>query len=458
MRLKLQYKLLLLITLPLAFSACGGGGISGTMNIAPEGDFTVMVGINPKLIIESDLFKQMLDEIKLEKEGYEELKKTAKKAGIEIDELSSVVLLVSHTENNAMVHLIGKIDFEDFIDYLDKEENHQISEEEESGLTYYADGTDGTGGTFYMEAGGGLVFFSQEELLEDCIDVITKGKDRLTANEKFSSAMPLVNTSAAFYALIWDKLEIKGSNFLPWIRMVDDDEEVAKEITEALEDVIASGISLNIDKGITGTAKVRFDDEDSAEAIADFLDDNKDKIFEKIAQVFGMIFGAEQLKIDPEKIEDLADSFDIGRNGDVVVISIEIEDLSWLIKAVSDSLEESELQAATMQNIKVLGTSVEQYRMDHPSMGYPETDNIEELIEILIENEYVTDRSIIRDGWGNLLDYRPNQQEGVGYSITSYGAGGVPGPPVAPNAFGEKIVTHPEEDIIWSDGRFVQHP
>jgi len=111
-------------------------------------------------------------------------------------------------------------------------------------------------------------------------------------------------------------------------------------------------------------------------------------------------------------------------------------------------------QVTTVENIAYLGQSIELYKMDYRHA--PFARDIRELQEIFEETEININQAMFKDGWGNDLIY---ERSGVGiYTVMSYGSDGIPGPRVRPNAYGDRIIRHFDEDIIWSMGRFVQRP
>jgi len=111
-------------------------------------------------------------------------------------------------------------------------------------------------------------------------------------------------------------------------------------------------------------------------------------------------------------------------------------------------------QTTTLENISRVGQGIEVYWMDY---GHPPwADDIRELQEIFEETEINLNQAMVKDGWGNDLIY---EHSGTSiYTVMSYGSDGIAGPRVRPNANGDRIIRHFDEDIIWSMGRFVQRP
>ncbi len=111
-------------------------------------------------------------------------------------------------------------------------------------------------------------------------------------------------------------------------------------------------------------------------------------------------------------------------------------------------------QTTTVENISRLGQGVEQYEMDYQIA--PPADDVQALQDIFEETEINLNRAMTRDGWGYDLLY---EHSGVRlYTVQSLGSDNAAGPAVTPDANGELIVKHFDEDIIWSMGRFIQRP
>ena len=111
-------------------------------------------------------------------------------------------------------------------------------------------------------------------------------------------------------------------------------------------------------------------------------------------------------------------------------------------------------QTTTVENVSRLGQGCEQYKMDYQIA--PPADDVQALQDIFEETEINLNRAMTRDGWGYDLEY---EHSGVGlYTVLSYGSDNADGPAVTPDANGELIVKHFDEDIIWSMGRFIQRP
>jgi len=106
-------------------------------------------------------------------------------------------------------------------------------------------------------------------------------------------------------------------------------------------------------------------------------------------------------------------------------------------------------QKSTMADIKTLGTAIEHYAIDNNC--YPMVSDINALATEL-EPLYMP-KTPRDDGWGHTLVYEQAATPGKGYTLRSVGKDGLPqaSPPGG--------VTHGfEDDIIYTDGAFVQEP
>jgi len=116
-------------------------------------------------------------------------------------------------------------------------------------------------------------------------------------------------------------------------------------------------------------------------------------------------------------------------------------------------------QAATLSDVMELGKSVERYIVDHPKYGAPRVNDISLLRQTFEELEINTGKVRIVDGWGLLLRYSFGGDEApINYTVESAGSDGEFSGLLDNPIDGEYIITHFEEDIIWSKGRFIQYP
>lgn len=116
-------------------------------------------------------------------------------------------------------------------------------------------------------------------------------------------------------------------------------------------------------------------------------------------------------------------------------------------------------QVRSVTAVIALGQCIDRYIQDNPRVGAPHTDSYGKLIDILYEAYGEEAFRSALDGWGKVLHYSHDPAVGSRrYTIESWGADGQSGPPVQETPRGELIVTKFVEDIIYSNGRLIQHP
>ena len=115
-------------------------------------------------------------------------------------------------------------------------------------------------------------------------------------------------------------------------------------------------------------------------------------------------------------------------------------------------------QATTVSNVVQMGQGVDRYIQDHPKFGAPQAADIDALQTIFEDVEINLNKGMRKDGWGYLMHYEfDSSGTGRHFTVESWGSDGAVGPAVAV-VEGEYIVKFFEEDIIYSNGRLVQHP
>lgn len=112
-------------------------------------------------------------------------------------------------------------------------------------------------------------------------------------------------------------------------------------------------------------------------------------------------------------------------------------------------------QSSTAARIHIMAGFIEQYIHGHPEIGAPKFDNVEDLNNKFIELGISTSKDVVHDAWGYELVYIAEAGDKArGYTILSYGEDGREGPdPETPGKTG-----YFDEDIIWSNGGFIQKP
>lgn len=118
----------------------------------------------------------------------------------------------------------------------------------------------------------------------------------------------------------------------------------------------------------------------------------------------------------------------------------------------------SDRQRITMERMRAMGEAVVLYVMDNPAWGPPRAGGISGLVDALTRHGIAESKINMYDGWGNLLIYEYGRSiNGWSFTICSYGSDSLRGP-VAMITDGKNIVHHSDEDIIYSNGSFVQYP
>ena len=262
--------------------------------------------------------------------------------------------------------------------------------------------------------------------------------------------------SSTFYGAIWDNLNVGMFPIAFAIRGVTEDEEEAEEVEEALEELKAAGFSIWFADGFRVVGKARFKDDKSAETIADFLNNALDQAVDKIIDNAQAIASETAPYLDAEKAKTIVERINVSRSGAVVEVSLAIDDIDWLTEMSEASLNRIH-QEKTIESLKSLTVAIETYIID---MNFsPKATDIDELVNLLEPFYLPRSGEFSRDDWGNALIYTYDPEPGArSYTIMSYGSDGAVGPEVAPDERGRRIVTKPEEDIIWSDGMQVQGP
>ncbi len=106
-------------------------------------------------------------------------------------------------------------------------------------------------------------------------------------------------------------------------------------------------------------------------------------------------------------------------------------------------------QVRTMTEMRSIATAIEAYRVDRGID--PTARDLDELAAAL-QPSYIAILPTL-DGWQHRLVYHPGEIPGQGYTLTSLGKDGAPGPePSSPQT------TRFEEDLVLVNGRIVQGP
>ena len=315
--MKTRYGMLAAIIagLVLTLAYCGGGGATGVLGVIPEGDYHTISGSAPWAKYNSPFYQQYADEVDSAEDAMDDVEDVADDMGIELERYRLTMTFTSEDAEENLTYYGGPITSDDFEDYCDDELNWQdIDEEEENGVAYWvADNDQG----FLMAAGG--VLRGHEDGLEDVIGVMTSGGDKLLNDRDFQEAQPLVDFNATVFNLTWDEVDSTVNMLKSMFRQIDDDED----LMDALDDLEAIGVSTYWRGDLETVLKARFKNDAAAETIQEFLNDEKDEIFEQYAPGFiTRFFQGED--VDTDDAEDLAAHVTVRRNGAVLEVRFSV--------------------------------------------------------------------------------------------------------------------------------------
>jgi len=304
MRVRVGILTIFCVAFILSLASCGGGGGSAALGLVPEGHYFSVNGRNLQQLRSSSMFEEYIDEIKWAEDNWEKLEDNAKDMGIDFEQYRMVMYFNSTRADEVLTYFGGPTDPDDFQDYCEDVMNwDDIEEEEANGKKYYL--PDNNDQAFIMAAGG--VFVGHENAVEDLIDVMTKGDDKLIGDKDYAAVANLVDMNATEFFLQWDNLDGKIAEFQGYVRAVDDDED----LLDAVKDLEAWSYSLKWGANLEAVLKFKFEDEDSAKELEKFLSKEMDEIFDKNGQaILRDFFRGEELD-NVEDVEDLAEKADV---------------------------------------------------------------------------------------------------------------------------------------------------
>ena len=129
--------------------------------------------------------------------------------------------------------------------------------------------------------------------------------------------------------------------------------------------------------------------------------------------------------------------------------------LLTIILSSCDNMSDREKQKLTVDRMDRLTMAVEQYIMDHGKA--PDVSSLTDLRALLVKDNNIADiDDNFLDAWGNpfkywKITYNDNDKD---YSLKSLGSDNKEDNLAAMGG----IVTHPDQDIVVINGRFVQRP
>ena len=435
----------------LTFISCSQGGSSGAAMI-PDGKFNVLININTQEFFDSDVWEEIQDEIG--DDGVEALfGELEEEISVKMEDLKDVVIglelegktfVTGKQPDNALIYIGGEYDKDDVEDRLkDSSDADELDEDDREGIEMFT--------WVSKETEKGVAFLPQGYVrgmldnVEDAVDLLKKGGKRLINSKDYLEFGQLFSDKATISINAWELDDMLGDLLKMAGQMVTDDDD--KDMLEALEELKAASLLINFDKEIGIVIKLHLDDEDAVETLGDYLEEIQDKKNEH-----RLLAGVPLDK----STKDLMDEIKIDADKNVLTIALDLETDSELVQVFLESFKNASEKANvanTVMAVKQLGTAVEQYIMDFPAVGCPKSANVEDLAALLEEIQFITNKDIGKDSWGNDLVYSADPElGGRKYRITSYGSDGQAGP--APANPGTNA--NAKEDIIWENGWFVQ--
>lgn len=301
----------------LALASCGGGGGGAALNLIPEGDYYSISGMNIAQRVNSPMYKEYVDEVDWAEDRMDEMEKEAKRMGIDFEQYTMVLSFNSTDVKENLTYHGGPRDADDFEDYCEKILNlNDFEEEEENGVKYYVAENVETG--YLMAAGGALI--GHKDALEDVIDVMTKGDDKLVDDKKYREHMALVDYSASQFMFQWDELDDIKTGFKGYIRQVDDDED----LQDAVDDLDAWSIAFYWRGNLEVVLKFKFDDEKPVQELGEFLEKEMDEFFDKLGEAQLRSFFRDEQLDNLGDIEDLAEKARVNRSGKILEIRFSV--------------------------------------------------------------------------------------------------------------------------------------
>jgi hypothetical protein len=313
MKVRAGFLASIIVIFTLALANCGGGGGSAVLNLIPEGDYYSIVGINVSQMVKSPFFKQYSDEVKWAEDIMKASEKEVKRMGIDIEQYTAVLRFLSTDAKENIIFHGGPKDASAFEKFCKRILNwNNVDEDDRNGTKYYvADDIDQA----YLMAGGGA-FVGNTNVIEDIIDVMTKGDKKLIDDKDYRERAALIDFSATQYMLQWDNLTQQRDTFKGYVRQVDDDED----LLDAVDDLEAWSYAVRWTNNLEFVLKFQFDNEKSVKTLGDFLEKEMDEFFKKLGEAQLRDFLRNKELTNLRDIDDLAKNAKVNRAGKVLEI------------------------------------------------------------------------------------------------------------------------------------------
>lgn len=293
----------------------GGGGGGGGGATMPEvlthihkGKLYSAGAWRPVEMNNSEFYKQFKREVKNIENQVRGVEEEVGKMNMKLDQIGSITLM------GTMNHYEGRFEADLLQEYYETKENRDIDEQIMSDRTYYLD-KKSDGGFAYMLVAGGLLRGTQEDI-ENTINAMTQGKDKLNDDKGFQTALGLADFGATQYFFQWDDLK----NIRDYLKRQMEQIENDKNFLDAFDGIDAACMSQFWRGDFEQVLKIHFSEDKSAEEVDKVLNDNKKKITETIPDLFmpSFFFYAK----DRSKIKDLWEKVTISRQGAVLEIRV----------------------------------------------------------------------------------------------------------------------------------------
>jgi hypothetical protein len=177
-------------------------------------------------------------------------------------------------------------------------------------------------GNILLQADG-YYLFSEDDRIEECIEVANGERPSIQTEEPFMFALELVDLDSTEVMFEWG--ELKGPK-RALVKMADDiggDED----LKSASEEVVAIGCSKYFSDDFRAVGKLRFDSEAAAAIFDEALNADKEKNLDEFFDYYSTFFNVDFYFLD---YSVLTDNFTISHTGPVLTIEFKAgwEDLS----------------------------------------------------------------------------------------------------------------------------------
>jgi len=433
----------------------------------PAGYYVALVGGNPSKVLESKYVQNLITLLKLN--SNENARNVLFQLISFLYKINCIEVLYSLDPSASVTYIGGDLSVTDIIDFvrIARNNENEIVEISHNGNPYLKIDELNVYGILGCADG---FMFAREDKIKQIIDFKTKDRKSVADTLDYISIYELVDTDGDIFAAYWGKFTIDTNTLLNTTTSSTDDEawlSMANKLHRSIRNINAVGISAYFSESEKDVIRIRFDKAEIVEELQELLESNVVKLlneWEKYLEVSlpnDVTKNMNKIGLTPHRIRKLAKEINIKVKDNILEIKgghVIFTIAGITIPRLLNALDRAR-QATTVTNVVALGQMVDRYIMDNPRIGAPKASNIKELVKILKDSYYYINDSLLKDGWGWQIKYQVDMSYGSRhYSVISLGADGIKGPSVVPNMYGEYIVGRFDEDIIYSEGRLVQHP